>query len=352
MATKQIWTTAAIIKETKDTVTVVFDTGNDSFIYTPGQFIDVTLLINDLPVTRSYSLSSSREEDVNPSITVKRVNGGIMSNFINDNISSIDKWYIDGPYGNFTPVASTYTTRHIVLLAGGSGITPLYAIGRSMLSKSPDTKVTLIYSSRTTEDIIFKTSLEELAERYKGRLTSYHVLSQPKDDTALSGITVINGRLNKLIAGELIKRATDDPLNEVQYFICGPSGLMKMHREVLETLQVTAEHIYMEWFAPEAANEAVSLPQEPQEVLLHFYEQTNLLDVQAGQTILAAALEDRVPLPYSCKGGTCGKCIAKLISGEVKMINNYAIRRDDVDAGMILLCQSYPLNDDVTVEIA
>jgi ring-1,2-phenylacetyl-CoA epoxidase subunit PaaE len=153
------------------------------------------------------------------------------------------------------------------------------------------------------------------------------------------------------MAGELIKKATHDPLNEVQYFICGPSELMKMHREVLENMQVPAGHIYMEWFAPEAADEA-SLPQEPQEVLLHFYEQTNLLDVQAGQTILAAALEDRIPLSYSCKGGTCGKCMAKLISGEVKMVNNYAIRRDDVDAGMILLCQSYPLTNDVTVEIA
>jgi ferredoxin-NADP reductase len=351
MATKQIWTTAGIIEETKDTVTVRFNTGSVPFSYAPGQFIDVTLMIHDQPVTRSYSLSSSGEEDIEPSITVKRVNGGIMSNYIIDNIASIDKWYIDGPYGNFTPVASTYTSKHIVLMAGGSGITPLYAIGRAVLSKSPDTKVTFIYSNRTPADIIFRTSMDDLTERFKGRLTSYHVLSQPNDATAFTGKTVIKGRLNQTVAGELIKRATHDPLNEVQYFICGPSELMKMHREVLDSMEVPAGNIYMEWFAPETADEA-SLPQEPQEVLLHFYEQTNLLDVQAGQTILAAALEDRIPLPYSCKGGTCGKCIAKLISGEVKMVNNYAIRRDDVDAGMILLCQSYPLTNDVTVEIA
>jgi ring-1,2-phenylacetyl-CoA epoxidase subunit PaaE len=349
MASKQIWTTAAVIGETKDTITVIFDTGGVPFIYAPGQFIEVTLLIDDEPVTRSYSLSSSPDEDIKPSITVKRVNGGVMSNFILDNISDIHKWYIDGPYGKFTPLTSAYTSRHIVLMAGGSGITPLYSIARSILSRSPDTKVHLIYSSRTQEDIIYRNAIEGLTERFTGRLNCYHVLSQPKD---FIESTVFNGRLNKLIAQELITQATADPLNNVQYFICGPSELMKIHREVLEAIQVPADQIYMEWFAPEFSNEPVSLPQEPQEVLLHFYEQTNLLDVRVGQTILAAALEDKVPLPYSCKEGTCGKCIAKLTSGEVKMINNYAIRQDDVDAGIILLCQSYPLNDNVTVEIA
>ncbi|HEX6430752.1 MAG TPA: FAD-binding oxidoreductase, partial [Niastella sp.] len=235
MASKQIWTTAAIIGETKDTITVIFDTGGVPFVYAPGQFIEVTLLIDDEPVTRSYSLSSSPDEDVKPSITVKRVSGGIMSNFIIDNISNIHKWYIDGPYGKFSPLTSAYTSRHIVLMAGGSGITPLYSIARSILSRSADTKVSLIYSSRTPEDIIFRSAIEGLTERFKGRLNSYHVLSQPKDVTDLSGIAVITSRLNKLIAGELIKQVTDDPLNRVQYFICGPSELMKMHREVLET---------------------------------------------------------------------------------------------------------------------
>jgi ring-1,2-phenylacetyl-CoA epoxidase subunit PaaE len=130
MASKEIWTTAAVIGETEDTITVIFDTGGVPFIYAPGQFIEVTLLIDDEPVTRSYSLSSSPDEDVKPAITVKRVSGGVMSNFILDNISNIHKWYIDGPYGKFTPSTSTYTARHIVLMAGGSGITPLYSIAR------------------------------------------------------------------------------------------------------------------------------------------------------------------------------------------------------------------------------
>lgn len=127
---------------------------------------------------------------------------------------------------------------------------------------------------------------------------------------------------------------------------------MKIHREMLEAMQVPVDHINMEWFAPEPSNEPIIFPQEPQEVLLHFYEQSNLLDVEVGQNILAAALEDKIPLPYSCKAGTCGKCTARLTSGKVKMMGNYALRQNDVDAGLILLCQSYPLDDKVTVEIS
>jgi ferredoxin-NADP reductase len=351
MVTTHLWKTAAIVQETKDTVTVIFDTGGIPFKYEPGQFINLTLLINGQPVTRSYSLSSNPDEDINPSITVKRVNGGVMSNFIIDNIAGISKWRIEGPYGNFTPLPGTYTSSHVILLAGGSGITPLFSIARSILSKSPDTTVTLIYSSRTPDDIIFKGSIEDWKQRFPGRLKSYHVLSQPTDGMQSSDGTVIKGRLNKLIARKLIKQAVGDPLNGVQYFICGPTGLMKTHREMLETMQVPAENIYMEWFAPEPSNQQVILPQEPQEVMLHFYEQSNLLDVEAGQSILTAALEDKIPLPYSCKTGTCGKCTARLTGGKVKMISNYALRQSDIDAGLVLLCQSYPLTDDVTVEI-
>jgi ferredoxin-NADP reductase len=352
MTTKQVWKTADVILETQDTITVKFETGGVPFTFVSGQYIDVTLLIDDLPVTRSYSLSSLPNENINPSITVKRVSGGIMSNYIIDNFSNINKWHIDGPYGNFTPKNNTYTSRHIVLMGGGSGITPLYSIGRSILGRSPDTKVTFIYSSHSQGDIIFREPIERLVETFKGRVNCYHVLSQPKDATEHRGITVIRGRLNELITRKLVNQVTDDPFDNVQYFICGPSGLMKMHREVLETMGVPAERIYMEWFAPEAAGDLDLLSQEPQEVLLHFYEQTNLLDVQAGQSILASALVDRIPLPYSCKTGTCGKCTAKLTSGKVKMINNYVLKNDDVNAGIILLCQSYPLDNEVTVEIA
>src|SRR5687768_9281348 len=130
MAIKQVCTTAAIISETPDAVTVELNTGGIPFVFMPGQFVYVTLMIEDMPVTRPYSLSSLPGGGINPAITVKRVSGGVMSNFIIDNVSTISKWYIEGPYGNFIPSPAAYNAKLIVLLAGGSGIVPLYSIGR------------------------------------------------------------------------------------------------------------------------------------------------------------------------------------------------------------------------------
>ena len=162
---------------------------------------------------------------------------------------------------------------------------------------------------------------------------------------------MIKGRLTKHVASKLIKQVTDDPLHNVQYFICGPSALMKLHHEVLEAMQVPGANIYVEWFAPETTDVRVVLPDAPQEVLLHYYEQSNLLEVSPGTTILEAARADRIPLKYSCKNGTCGVCIGKLIAGKVHMANNFALRKEHIDQGFILLCQSHPLNNEVTVEI-
>jgi ring-1,2-phenylacetyl-CoA epoxidase subunit PaaE len=344
----QLWRTAGIIRETASTVTIKFDTGGQPFIYKPGQFINITLTINGTTVTRSYSLSSVYGSDPQPAITVKRVPGGIMSNYIADNASVITQWTVSGPYGSFTPAEHTYTAKHVVLLAGGSGITPLYAIARSVIDNSPDTRVTLIYASRTPDEIIFRGDIALWQQHYRERINVHHAISVHE---AADKPDFIKGRLSKLVTRKLIKQAVGEPHDAIHYFICGPAGLMKMHNEMLEALQVPADNIFLEWFSPEAIKEDEVLPDITQEVLLHFYEQSNLLDVTAGKTILEAALEERIPLPYSCKGGTCGICAAKLTAGKVKMRNNYALRQSDIDEGMILLCQSFPLTADVTIEI-
>lgn len=222
---------------------------------------------------------------------------------------------------------------------------------RSGKASSLDTSVSLIYSSRSAEEIIFKRSIEDWAGRYSERVNIHHALSQAAETVEIPGATLSKGRVNKLLTRKLIKMAVNDPLSGIHYFICGPSGLMKMYNEMLEAMQVPQERICLEWFAPEPPETGIELPEQPQEVLLHFYEQSNLLEVTGGKSILAAALDDKIPLPYSCKAGTCGMCAARLTSGKVTMVNNFALRKADLDGGLILLCQSYPVTGDVTVEI-
>lgn len=346
----QIWSTAAIIHETGSVVTIVFNRNGYPFQYKPGQFINITLEINGAPVTRSYSLSSLPDEDAKPAVTIKKVPGGLMSSYIVDNASQIRHWQVTGPFGSFTPAPGTYHKEHVVLLAGGSGISPLFSIARSIIHQSQHTTVTLIYSSRTKEEIIFHKTMEEWAARHQGRVNIHYAISQPGNDD-VTHPAVIKGRINKLVARKLIKSMVGDAMDAAHYFLCGPVELMKMYKDMLTAQQVQDYNIYMEWFAPEQETGNNSLPENMQEVLLHFFEQSNLLEVHPGKSILAAALEDKIPLPYSCKSGTCGICAARLTSGKVSMVSNYALRKPDLEAGLILLCQSYPLTADVTVEI-
>lgn len=342
------WRTWKVIEETNDTVTIVFETGQP-FVYEPGQFINISLPVNGEKVTRSYSLSST-PSDTHPAVTIKRVSGGKMSNYIVDNAHKIMQWETEGPYGSFVPSDITFQCRQVVLLGGGSGITPLFAIARSVLERSSNTTVNLIYAVRTPDDIIFKSAIETWQQQYSNRFNVWYAVSQPQAAGLPANESFIKGRLNTLIVKKLIRRSVGDPSTGVHYFMCGPVELMKMHRDVLSSLAVPDDQVFMELFKGDEANN-IELPNNEQEVLLHFYEQSNLLEVKPGQSILAAALEDRIPLPYSCKTGTCGKCVAKLTAGKITMANNYALRKSDVDNGLILLCQSYPVNSEVTVEI-
>ncbi|WP_143305770.1 2Fe-2S iron-sulfur cluster-binding protein [Chitinophaga vietnamensis] len=332
MQANHTWRTAAILQETKDTITIVFDTGGAPFAYKAGQFINLSVDIDGSTITRSYSFSSAPLAGTSPAITIKRVAGGIMSNYLHDHAAYVKEWRVNGPHGAFT---LDQPCDELVLLGGGSGITPLFSLANEVLQQSPGTNVTLIYSSHNEENIIFRNALHALQQQHP-QLKVHYMLSEN------------GGRINRIIAKKLIKAI---PAERAQYFICGPSGLMKLHLEVLQALNIPAQQITTEWFQPEPLTVTPTLPDSAQEVLLHFYEQSNLLEVKPGQTIMAAALEDKIALPYSCKAGTCGICAAKLLSGNVHMAQQYALGKEALEAGMVLLCQSHPLDSNVTIEI-
>lgn len=343
-----VWKTKSIIPETKESITIVFDTGAEKFNYKAGQFINLTVNIDDTPVTRSYSFSSSPDEHDSPSITVKKVYGGLLSTYIVDQAHHIKEWYIDGPYGSFTAPSGR---KHLVLLGGGSGITPLFSILKDFLVQGEDMRVTLIYANRTPEDIIFKGAIEQWQKIYGERINVIHVLSQAVGQANNLPGTIIQTRLNKIIVKKLIRQAVISPSQQAYYLICGPVSLMSLYGDALVGMEISDDLILLEHFAPALPDQPIVLPDKTHEVLFHFYEQSNLLEVKPGSTILSSALAEKMPLPYSCKAGTCGRCVAKLTAGNVSMPNNFILRKNELDAGMILLCQSYPLNDQVTIEI-
>ncbi len=348
---KFIWLSHKVTKETKDSVTIEFDTAGSEFKYLPGQFINVSLVVNGEKLTRSYSLSSSPDLDRYPAITVKRVVNGLVSNYLVNDATQIREWEIEGPYGLFVPLESSYQSRHVILLSGGSGIVPLLSIAKSLLSKSPDIRLTLINSNRNWSDVIFGNAIEALTLQYQDRLGVFHALSQHDGAEPMFTGTLIDDRLSKLVVKKLLKQATAEKLSETHFFICGPGGLMKMYREALESLKVSETDIFMERFiGDDESAEHLNLPEIAHEVLVHFYEQTHLIEIPPQTTLLSAVLKEGVPFGYSCKSGTCGSCVALLTSGRVSMVKNYALTAEEVKQGMILLCQSYPLSADVTIE--
>ena len=346
-----VWQTASVIRETKDAVTIVFDTGSTPFDYKAGQFINVRLVINGEAVSRSYSLSSCPGEDERPSITVKRVDNGIMSEYILLYAEEVRSWSIEGPFGFFHPTEETKKARHVVLIAGGSGISPVFSIIKDLL-KNTQVKVSLFYSNKSWDLTIFRYVLAYLERIFLERFSVHYVFTEERGATSFPKKEYILGRLSRLVLKKLLKNSIGEAVTDAHYFICGPNGLIKTTEEALESLGVSKSLIHKELFiAAEDDNPEIILPDTNVEVLFHFYEQTNLLDVTPGKTILEAALEDRIEVRYSCKAGTCGVCTGKLVSGNVHMRHNYALQEHQLREGYILLCQSHPLSNDVTVAV-
>lgn len=340
-----------VIRETKNAVTIAFDVVELEFKYFPGQFVNVSVMVHGEKLTRSYSLSSSPDLDPYPAITIKRVTNGLMSNYLVDYAEQIRELEIEGPYGTFVPAENSYQSRHVVLMSGGSGITPLLPIAKSLLNKSSDVQLTLIYANRTWSDTIFAEAIQVLSTEHKGRFTVFHALSQHEGMKPLFTGTLIEDRLSKLLVRKLLKEVTKGNLSGTHFFICGPSGLMKIYQEVLELFGVTETEIFMERFtAGDDHTEQLDLPKITREVLVHFYEQTHLIEIPPATSLLSAALKAGISFGYSCKSGACGSCVALVTSGKVMMIKNYALSENEVAQGMVLLCQSYPLSEDITIE--
>lgn len=232
------WTTASVTKETDDAVTIVFETNDQPFTYKPGQFINVQHILGNEVVSRSYSLSSSPHEDEKPAITIKKIEGGKMSNYIFHHAEEITAWEIDGPHGSFYADQFSLENKPVVLIGGGSGITPLYSILKTLL-KYTGANILLIDCNRTWNDVVFAKGLTCLEDIYANRLQVIHFLSRETEETDFPGKNIRTEKLSRIALKKTLKKWLSDNISEAEYFLCGPSGLIKLAQEVLESLNYT-----------------------------------------------------------------------------------------------------------------
>ena len=354
---KYKWSTYKIVQETVDCITLYFNTNQQEFSYHPGQYLNISCEINDELVMRSYSFSSKPGDEF-PSITIKRVSGGKMSNYLLDNAAAIGDWQVEGPFGNFVMDTQAIGTAPIVLLGGGSGISPLFSMLKH-LDVGTNTPL-LIYGNRSPEESIFLEELEAI--QAAGHLKAFY--SFTKDTFVSQKTNHIAGRFSAVILRAIIKNQIP-VLTDAHYYICGPVGLMKLYQEALIALHIPAEQIHSEYFDPNSLTvELAETDGVVKDVLVNYfqdyyldnelqtYECSLLIEVKAKQTILAAMKEHHLQVQSSCMNGSCGTCWAVKSAGNVQMLKNQALTDADMAEGIVLLCQSYPLDQDVVISLS
>ncbi|MFN8396927.1 MAG: ferredoxin--NADP reductase [Bacteroidia bacterium] len=341
-----------VIRETSDASTIVFEKPTDgSFNYKAGQYLTLKLNVAGESLRRAYSLCTSPYVDSEMAVTVKRVEGGRVSNFVYSNLKAGDSVEVFPPMGNFSLVPNPSSARHVVLFGGGSGITPLMSILKTVLGTEPESRVTLVYGNKDEESIIFKAELEQLVEKSGDRFRVVHILSHPSP----SWIGMKGLPLRHVVLGMAQDIMNSDKLPK-SYWMCGPGPMMEEVQAALGFLGIPREQIHRENFAaslPEVTGEVKAAA----EAKRGDYTITVRLDgaekkvlVKSNQTVLEAVIGEGMDPPYACQMGVCCTCRAMRLSGKVEMEEDEGLSDAEIAEGYILTCQSHPLTPDVVIE--
>lgn len=335
----------------QDAVAVTFDVPDalaEWFAFTPGQSLTLRRFADGREERRSYSICAPA--GAAPRIGVREVPGGVFSSWLVNEVKPGDEVEVLPPAGRFTPDLSG-AGRH-VLVAAGSGITPVLSIAASLLGRT-DSPVTLLYGNRRSDTVMFADELADLKDAYPTRFELVHVLSREPREAELFSGRMDAARLRGLL-GALVDVPTVD-----HWWLCGPYGMVRDADDVLDGLGVPRARVHHELFYVE------DIPPEPAHhadpggdgadgpgcaVTIVLDGRATTVTLPRDVPILDAAQRVRADLPFACKGGVCGTCRAKITEGEVRMRRNFALEQDELDAGYAVTCQSLPQTDTVTVD--
>jgi len=342
-----------IIQETKDAVSIAFEQPASRITYKAGQFLTLIATVDGKEIRRAYSLSSSPFTDDDLVVTVKRVDNGLMSNWLPDNLKAGNTIKVMAPTGHFTTEYKKENKRHLIMFAGGSGITPMMSLIKSTLTQEPESICSLIYCNRDIDSIIFKSEFDKLEITHAGRLHVIHVL-----DNAPMNWQGYSGLLNREMLTKLFERIPDWGIEKTTYLMCGPEGMMKNVEALLAERNIAKEKIFKESFVQGTINkeekkEATKAGGEKKahEVTIRYDGQEYKFMVEPNRTILETALDSGIDLPYSCQSGLCTACRGKALSGEVKLDEEEGLSQSERAEGYVLTCVGHPMTDDVVIEI-
>jgi len=345
---------AETVPETSDSTSIRFDIPEElreTFRFRPGQHLTLRADIGGEEVRRNYSLCVA-PQDNEVKVTVKRIVGGIFSNWANEELKPGDLIEAMPPHGSFTWDFEPGSRGHYVGFAGGSGITPIISLIKTALTVEPDSRFTLLYGNRDSQSVIFLEELARLKNRFMGRLEIHHFLAEESED-----IELFNGMLDRSKCDEILTHLLD-PAEITSFFICGPGPMMDSAEEALIARDVPRDRIHIERFTagrPSAALEAQMQALQTMAqgltmmVTLDGRKRRVAFDAEAGN-ILDSARKAGLPAPYACKAGVCATCRARVVSGDVEMAARYGLSDEEVASGYVLTCQSVPKGEGVELD--
>lgn len=349
---------AATVPETDSAVQLIFEVPaalEEKYRFIQGQYLTLKADIDGEEVRRSYSICSA-VGDRQLRVGIKKIDGGVFSTFANDELKAGDRLEVMPPQGNFYTDLDPANSKSYMCIAAGSGITPMLSIIKTVLATEPGSTVTLIYGNQRTRTVMFREELSDVKNAYLERFQWINILSREEHEAE-----VLHGRINNKKGAELQdkKLIRINEFNEV--FLCGPEAMISEVSRGLRSEGIDEANIHYELFgcSAEAAAEAVRKHHERAEKYGELMSSVTLMsggrrvnfDLSAdGENLLDAGIDNGVDLPFSCKGGVCATCKARLVEGEVEMDRTHGLEQSEMDNGFILTCQAHPVSEKVVVD--
>jgi ferredoxin-NADP reductase/sterol desaturase/sphingolipid hydroxylase (fatty acid hydroxylase superfamily) len=336
-----VLTVTAVRREANDAFTIEF--GNVPSVFrdfSAGQHVIIKVNIHGETLYRTFSLSSIPNTNNTATLTIKKIKGGKVTNYLAQHLKIGDTLEVTAPSGQFFLRPEPANEKQYVLIAGGSGITPIYSMAGSILNFEPKSKITLLYANRNMQSIIFKERLEEWKKQYPSQLEIKHFLSEEEHPQQ-----AIKGFITRISLEEIINQKDKSKLD---FYLCGPEMMTNKLIEDLHYLGIAKEKIHRELFLIAAQTASGSL----QKAAIHatVYGKQYRFETKEGETILQSGLQHNIPLAFSCQSGLCGTCKMKCTEGKVQMKNNQVLSDADIKAGYILTCQSLPQTQTINIQ--
>ncbi|WP_298550564.1 ferredoxin--NADP reductase [uncultured Algibacter sp.] len=337
-----------IKRETDKAISIAFNLPEnlkDIFAFQAGQYITLKTEIDGNEIRRDYSLCVSPKSG-HLKVAVKEVKDGTFSAYANNTLKVGDTIEVAPPKGRFTFEPNDSKTKNIALFAAGSGITPILGIIKCALEEEVHSKVILVYGNKTTKDTMFLNELLELQHAYKDRFSIQFVFSQQDEDDS------IFGRIEKSTVNYVMKNKHKH-IEVDAFYLCGPEAMILTVKDVLTGHDIDENKIHFELFKaakPTEVKAEENVASGSTKITLTVDDETSTFEMSQKQTILEAALDEDLDAPYSCQGGICSSCLAKVTEGEATMRQNNILTESEVAEGLILTCQAHPTTPTIAVD--